>query len=190
MQEALERIFELTGDTPSRGGGGKGQTMTVHYKGRAVVGHGGSKIAAITDLLHQVEDLTPTFDVPVPRASVDDALEQIRQVTGPDVEVLDEGERGAVWDRTNTRLVAIFPCAGECMVSKSPVCECECGGSNHGILVRLLSQSVPGTGGKPIMLGPKPCACGCGGTTNRKYVPGHDARHHAALKRAAAEAQA
>jgi hypothetical protein len=38
-----------------------------------------------------------------------------------------------------------------------------------------------------------PCLCGCGGFPkgkNARYVPGHDARHHAAIKREAAEAEA
>jgi hypothetical protein len=35
------------------------------------------------------------------------------------------------------------------------------------------------------------CACGCGNTTKGgKYRPGHDAKHHSALKKAAAEAAA
>ena len=38
-----------------------------------------------------------------------------------------------------------------------------------------------------------PCLCGCGGTPKSpkgRYLPGHDAKHHSALKRAAKEAQA
>jgi hypothetical protein len=36
-----------------------------------------------------------------------------------------------------------------------------------------------------------PCLCGCGGTPKGKksrFIPGHDARYHAAQKKAAAEA--
>jgi len=44
-----------------------------------------------------------------------------------------------------------------------------------------------------IAAGRPPCLCGCGGYPkgkNARYVPGHDARHHAALKRAEAEVAA
>lgn len=37
-----------------------------------------------------------------------------------------------------------------------------------------------------------PCLCGCGGYpkgAKARFIPGHDARYHAAQKRAAAEAQ-
>lgn len=40
---------------------------------------------------------------------------------------------------------------------------------------------------------PRPCLCGCGGFpkgANTRFLPGHDARYHAALKRQAAEAEA
>jgi hypothetical protein len=36
-----------------------------------------------------------------------------------------------------------------------------------------------------------PCLCGCGGFPmgrKSRFIPGHDARYHSALKRAAAEA--
>lgn len=42
-----------------------------------------------------------------------------------------------------------------------------------------------------IVAGRPPCLCGCGGYPKgrkARYLPGHDARHHAALKRAEAEA--
>lgn len=38
----------------------------------------------------------------------------------------------------------------------------------------------------------QPCACGCGGfpkSAKAKYLPGHDAKHHAAMKKAAKEAE-
>lgn len=67
-------------------------------------------------------------------------------------------------------------CVAECMTSIKPYCECRCDGANHGA----------GAGIKAILLVSKECACGCGGITNRRFVPGHDARFHAAEKARAA----
>lgn len=57
-------------------------------------------------------------------------------------------------------------CSAECQTSTSDYCECKCGGANH-----------PGL--KVVPVGDKPCKCGCGQTTKRLFVPGHDARYHA-----------
>ncbi len=69
-------------------------------------------------------------------------------------------------------------CVAECQTSEKDYCECKCLGLNHGI----------GTGRKSpaIMLGIKRCQCGCGEETLRRFVPGHDARYHAAQKAKAA----
>lgn len=65
-------------------------------------------------------------------------------------------------------------CRDECQASERDYCECSCGGANHG--VGLPNRHAV------MLLGKKDCACGCGGSTLRKYVPGHDARHHARLR--------
>lgn len=70
-------------------------------------------------------------------------------------------------------------CIGECVNSKAPYCRCKCGGANHGIGHEKR--------GFAAVIEPKRCLCGCGGTTQRLFVPGHDARYHA---RQALEARA
>lgn len=62
-------------------------------------------------------------------------------------------------------------CADECQSSESDFCRCKCGGINHGALV---GRKAP-----VVQIGKKLCKCGCGETTNRTFVPGHDARFHA-----------
>lgn len=70
-------------------------------------------------------------------------------------------------------------CSIFCQSSLSDFCQCSCGGDNHGTLL--------GLGRRPATtLADKPCLCGCGETTKRRYVPGHDARHHFALRAASA----
>jgi hypothetical protein len=69
-------------------------------------------------------------------------------------------------------------CVAECVGSKTAYCACKCDGRNHGA----------GAGSNrafKAVLGQKLCKCGCGEVTKRTYVPGHDARHHGALKLAA-----
>ena len=61
-------------------------------------------------------------------------------------------------------------CAEECQSSESDFCQCKCGGQNHGALVGRKAPAV--------QIGKKYCKCGCGETTNRTFVPGHDARYH------------
>lgn len=63
-------------------------------------------------------------------------------------------------------------CSDECQSSTSNICQCACGGDNHGIGVVIANR-------KPtVVVGEKPCKCGCGQTTKRTFVPGHDARYH------------
>lgn len=139
------------------------------------------------------------------RPTVEDALEVLAKLFG-EFDVLEEDDDrtpGPVWK--GTTLVRIVPCVGECMAAlpTSP-CDCRCGGSNHAIggafmfpiLTAAVKSQDKGLFGKalqearPVVLGPKECLCGCGGITQRRFVPGHDARYHAALKRAAAQAEA
>lgn len=64
-------------------------------------------------------------------------------------------------------------CSIECIsANPSSPCNCRCGGANHP--------------GHAVVIGPKPCKCGCGEITKRLFVAGHDARYHFA-QRAAAE---
>lgn len=71
-------------------------------------------------------------------------------------------------------------CVAECVGSIRPYCECKCGGQNHGAAHGAAA---------PTLIGKKECACGCGEITQRRFVPGHDARYHAriALREWAAE---
>ena len=67
-------------------------------------------------------------------------------------------------------------CSEECRnANPNSVCTCRCGGANH--------PREEGT--EVAVFGVKACACGCGQETKRRYVPGHDARHHFALRAAA-----
>ncbi len=91
-------------------------------------------------------------------------------VSREDIEPIEDDMTEAEEDR----------CVKECQTSTSNVCACKCGGTNHGALVGRPAYR------KAAVYGPKPCQCGCGETTLRQFVPGHDARYHAAQKRDAA----
>ena len=121
-----------------------------------------------------------------PRVTIEDAVGAIRVVfAGLDVfEEDDDRAPGPVWEDQGGMpvLVSITPCVGECMQGRSDVCDCRCMGANHG-LMRIGSLGSPTWSEiealRPVPFGPKPCLCGCGGLTDRKFVPGHDARFHA-----------
>lgn len=84
---------------------------------------------------------------------------------------LQEGEGEDVEDAEE---VDLDGCSEECQnANPNSPCTCKCGGANH-------------PGSDVVVFGPKPCRCGCGEITKRRYVPGHDARHHFALRAAAA----
>lgn len=70
--------------------------------------------------------------------------------------------------------------SAECQASVSPECSCRCRGAFHGTATAGRLKSLP------VAVGNKPCACGCGEITQRRFVPGHDARYHTALKAAEA----
>jgi len=73
-------------------------------------------------------------------------------------------------------------CNAECMGSVRLICECSCGGQNHGGgNARTWAVTV---------VGEKECLCGCGQTTERRFVPGHDARFHAHERLLAGAAEA
>lgn len=139
--------------------------------------------------------------VKVERAKVEDAIGSLNRLFGEfEVEEeTDERTPGPVWK--GTTLVRIVPCVGECMgASPSSPCDCRCGGSNHaiggavmfGLFQKVLAQPSDGDRGRlfkatvkaaqPLRLESKPCQCGCGESTMRRFVPGHDARYHAAIK--------
>jgi hypothetical protein len=57
-------------------------------------------------------------------------------------------------------------CSEECQnANPNSPCTCKCGGRNH-------------PGNDVVVFGPKPCRCGCGEITKRRFVAGHDARFH------------
>lgn len=77
-------------------------------------------------------------------------------------------------DEDEAEEVDLDGCSEECQnANPNSPCTCKCGGANH-------------PGSDVVVFGPKPCRCGCGEITKRRYVPGHDARHHFALRAAAA----
>lgn len=61
-------------------------------------------------------------------------------------------------------------CSEICQKAKpGSVCTCKCGGVHH-------PKSADGS--EAVVLGPKPCKCGCGQITKRAFVAGHDAAFH------------
>lgn len=101
-------------------------------------------------------------------AAARDLQRQVAEVyaTAPDGDV--EGDFEGMTEGEAER------CVAECMTSQSDYCECKCDGANHG--------ATSGRKTPAIRLGRKTCACGCGLETQRRFVPGHDARFHAAEK--------
>jgi len=68
-------------------------------------------------------------------------------------------------------------CSAECQsANPNTPCSCKCGGANH----------PKASSGEVVVVGPKPCKCGCGQITNRAFFPGHDARYHFAQRAVAA----
>lgn len=212
FDQAVESIADLTnGGQIQFGGGGRGQWAAVIANlpdgDHEFIGRGTSRYAAVVDLLTQVRaavlpvdrgSVVPATVTQTDRPTVEDALVVIRSVF-PNADILAEEKDiidrvpGPVWsdDPVNPYLLRFIPCVGECMSGQSDICECRCDGANHGIagspFVEMFRQGVNAIAAlasvKPTMLGEKQCACGCGGITQRKYVPGHDARHHAEQKR-------
>ncbi len=154
----------------------------------------------------ELAEIAPLFFAPaadLERATVEQSIEAIRAIfPGLDIDEEDDDRApGPKWLDVNgvMTLTRIVPCVGECMAGRSDICECRCDGANHGIangafLALVMSNPSPTAliaaqaSVRPVLLGEKTCLCGCGGTTQRRFVPGHDARYHAAQKRAAREA--
>lgn len=90
------------------------------------------------------------------------ALEALKAHLDAEMESVNEAEDADIEE--------IEGCADECQSSTSAFCQCKCDGLNHGALV---GRKAP-----VVQIGKKPCKCGCGETTNRTFVPGHDARFH------------
>ena len=85
----------------------------------------------------------------------------------------------AAWDLNGNQTLAELEgeaegeeseCSAECQSSQSNICQCKCDGANHGIALGAARLYTP------VMLGDKPCRCGCGQITKREFVAGHDAR--------------
>lgn len=183
--EVKAEIERITGAPVRTSGGRWGGKASVDYRGQTMEARDDRNVGfALTLLLNQVVDETPVFEDKKPRPTVEDALTQITALTGrtPDVLEADEDRTpGPVWK--GKTLVSIVPCNGECMLSEKDICDCRCDGANHGIIFGLQGAAIV-----PTLYGDKQCLCGCGGITKRRFVPGHDARYHAAQKRAAKEA--
>lgn len=131
-------------------GGGKGWTAkTTMRDGRVETSKGSSKLAAAENLYRHIANNA----VPVEEQIAPDGG---RLGEDLDFEDMTEGEAAQ--------------CVAECVTSIKPYCECRCGGINHGAGVG---------GGMVARLGDKLCKCGCGESTKRQFVPGHDARYHA-----------
>lgn len=98
-------------------------------------------------------------------AAAEALYEEAKRVATLELDLTDEDMTEAEFEN----------CVSECVGSPRLFCECKCGGRNHGLMGGVKREEI-------VLLGEKQCACGCGQTTNRTYVPGHDARHHGLLK--------
>jgi hypothetical protein len=96
-------------------------------------------------------------------ASKADAIQLLR-VALSDAVAKQDGDEDEIGDEDEDA------CSEECQSSTSAFCQCKCGGILHGAMV--------GNKGKAVMIGDKPCKCGCGQTTKRTFVAGHDAKYH------------
>jgi hypothetical protein len=188
----LERqIEQVAGIPPKYAGGGRGQRAEITYRGEVLTGLGSSRQAALESLIAEIAAATPLAPAPKPktsRVSVDDAIERIGKAQGREIqtrssESAPNGHPEPVWRADGRSVAAVYPCSGECLVSEARTCRCECAGTLHGLLWAVIGGVRP----SPVVIGPKPCACGCGGITQRKWVPGHDAKAHS---RALAQAKA
>ncbi len=202
---ATNGIYEYTDSPVVFGGGGRGQTATVEYNGSDVSVKATSKAQAVEDLLDAIRSLdTAQAEDPIevdadlvtgakPRMTDDEAISILRDRFG-DFDLIDRDPTdedqvpGPVWHGDD--LVEIIPCVAECMDGRSDICECKCGGANHGLAGDLFVGALEAGGMahalgviRPTVHGPKPCLCGCGGITNRRFVPGHDAKYHGRIKR-------
>lgn len=90
---------------------------------------------------------------------------------------LDENRAEVESDDDEAEIDEEIECSEECQnANPNSPCTCRCGGLNH-----------PREGSKEVVVfGPKPCKCGCGLTTKRAFVAGHDAAFHFAERAAAA----
>ena len=191
---AENSLLEYTGQTPPvYSGGGKGQVARVQFpvdgELTEFVAKGTSRYAALVGLLEQVRAAVTAKPDPVEkRATMEDVLDALAKAgQEPDIIDPDDDDKDSitpqpVWE--GTRLVRLWPCVAECMVSEQPICDCKCQGGNHGLgfVVLLVASGVDVQSATakhtPVRYGEKYCQCGCGETTFRRFVPGHDARYH------------
>lgn len=190
-------------------GGGRGWTARTTVRGIVHSAKGTSKIAAAQNLYDFIKQMKagntegepqpePEPESKTERATVDDAFTLLMAIF-PDLErgeADDDTTPGPIWvERGGSPfLLTVIPCVGECMSGQSDLCECKCDGANHGLGSRAFVAAWEQANTKadrqaairsirPTVMGAKECLCGCGETTQRRFVPGHDARYHAALKR-------
>lgn len=187
ITELKAQIEAITGTPVVFSGGGRGQKASVVLRGHTLEAAGESRLYVLGLLMNAVVDNDVPDEPPAEsRITVEDAVVLLEKAqNGAPVDIVGGEEPGPVFNATGV-LMAIVPCPGECMISEQTICNCSCGGRNHGILHRILTGETK----PPVMFGPKPCLCGCGGITKRRFVPGHDARFHAEQKRAAKAAAA
>lgn len=134
-------------------GGGRGWTARTTISGVVHSATGTTKLGAAEALYQQIADADLIEQTDLEDDRKADIEEQL------DFEDMTEGEAAQ--------------CVAECVTSIRPFCECRCQGRNHGAATGAVA---------PTLLGEKPCKCGCGQTTNRLFVPGHDARYHGLMK--------
>lgn len=187
ITELKAEIEKITGTPVTFSGGGRGQKASVVLRGHTLEATGESRLYVLGLLMNAVVDNdVPDEEPDTKRITVEDAVVLLEKAQGgKPVDIVGGDEPGPVFSATGI-LMTIVPCPGECMISEQEICNCSCGGRNHGILHRILTGATR----PPTMFGPKPCLCGCGGITKRRFVPGHDARYHAEQKRAAKAAAA
>lgn len=183
-------IEQAAGNAVSFSGGGRGQRAEVWVRDEVLTGLGTSREAALESLRALVEVATAETPTKVSRTpakpGVDDIVEKIQTAQGKPAQLRDpaaapNGHPEPVWRDGRRSVAAVYPCSAECLSSEARTCRCNCRGTNHGLLWAIAGGVVP----NPVVIGPKPCAYGCGGITQRKWVPGHDARAHSAALSAA-----
>jgi hypothetical protein len=131
-------------------GGGRGWTARTSFNDDGFVeAKGTSKLGAAEALYEAIKAADRAQD-----------YSNIIVRTGEALDLTDEDMSEAEFEQ----------CVAECVTSVRNYCDCKCQGRNHG-------AATGATGA--ILIGEKPCACGCGQTTQRRFVAGHDAKYHA-----------
>lgn len=207
IQLAQNAIYDLGGGDIEFAGGGRGQIARIETDNGVVEVKATSRAQAAEDLLaalqafdaenadEAIDEIDADLVTETKQRLTDDAAIQILRERFGDFNLIDrdptddDQQPGPIWE--DGVLVEIVPCVAECMDGRSDICECKCMGANHGLAGDAFAVALASQDSllhaletiRPTMHGPKPCLCGCGTTTLRKFAPGHDAKYHGRIKR-------